>query len=85
VPGGKGLGKQRRTLAFFLECEFALLIVVFILSTTTILASLFNGLSVICKERGENKAVGGDGAYLSLILRHIDWFLRKSSGVSCSR
>jgi hypothetical protein len=30
----------RRTLAFFLEGEFTLLIVVLVLSTTTILASL---------------------------------------------
>ena len=34
----EGLG---RTLTFFLESQFALLVVVFVLSTTTILASLF--------------------------------------------
>lgn len=31
-----------RTLAFFLEGEFTLLIVVFVLSTTTILTTLFS-------------------------------------------
>jgi hypothetical protein len=70
-------------LAFFLEGEFTLLVVVLVLSSTAILASLVIVVSLRSKEAvavGESAArcVGRGMSYLSLILGHIDGF----SGVS---
>ena len=62
-----------RTLAFFLESEFTLLVVVLVLSATTILTTLFEvplALGWIV-QRGA-VATEPERAYLSLILRHID-------------
>jgi hypothetical protein len=60
----------RRTLTFFLESQFALLVVVLVLSSTTILASLCANLSVVV--RRQELEVVAMCTYLSLILRHID-------------
>jgi hypothetical protein len=57
-------------LAFFFEGEFTLLVVVFVLSSTTILASLL--LRALAVVRGVGIDCGDEGVgYLSLILRHI--------------
>jgi len=62
---------EGRALAFFFEGEFTFLIVVFVLSSTTILASLLlDALAVVrwvvrdCDD--------GARTYLSLILRHLE-------------
>jgi hypothetical protein len=66
-------GGRECALAFFLKREFTLLVIVFVLSSTTILASLWlRALAFVC---GVGSACGDErAAYLSLILRHIGSF-----------
>jgi hypothetical protein len=56
-------------LAILLEYEFALLVVVFVLSTTPVLTTLFFFEKLV--GRRETKS-GVFKAYLSLILRHLE-------------
>ena len=70
---------HERTLTLLLEGELALLIVILVLSTTTVLASLWNIVSMMRSTGQQNKrasrAVSEAGlgfTYLSLVLRHID-------------
>ena len=71
---------EHRTLALFLEGEFTLLVIVLVLSSTTILASLL--LCALAGVRGVGSGRGDEGVvYLSLILRHIDSF--SWSGLVC--
>jgi hypothetical protein len=69
-----GVGEgRRRALAFLFEGEFTLLVVVFVLSSTTILASLLLSALAVVREV-ERDCGDGVGAYLSLVLRHIGGF-----------
>jgi hypothetical protein len=62
-----------RTLAFLLECQFTLLVVVLVLSSTPILSSLLMSPSVSLLFMPCLTPVKfGEGTCLSLILRHID-------------
>lgn len=73
-------GRERLTLTVFLEGKFTLLVVVFVLSTTTIFATLFTAQkSVYYWASKGRRSVARRGmrnlAYFSLILRHIGGFL----------
>jgi hypothetical protein len=59
-------------LAFFFEGEFTLLVVVFVLSSTTIFASLL--LRALAVVRGVGSSGDEGVGYLSLVLRHIGDF-----------
>jgi hypothetical protein len=60
-------------LAFFLKGKFTLLVIILVLSSTTILASLL--LRVLAVVRGVGSGCGDEGlAYLSLILGHLGAF-----------
>ena len=64
-----------RTLAFFFESEFALFVIVFVLSSTPVFTSLFGSrLLVSCSGKG--------GCYLISEENHLGDFRRGSGGVA---
>jgi hypothetical protein len=84
-----------RTLPFFLECEFALLVVVFVLSSTSVFTTLYDenrggglvSLVVVVYIYMRHWLIGHDvdgvceKTHFPLILRHIDEILPGASKV----